>query len=65
MSDWSDWFGDYATKGSAKRAITMIFTGPKVSDRDNWIDSEVRQTPEGKWQVRVLEAEFVSTMRIG
>ena len=65
MENWSDWFGGYATKAAAKRAITMIFTGPNVSDRANWIDSEVREGADGRWQIRVQEAPFVSTMRMG
>ena len=63
--NWSAWFGDFATRAAAKRHLTMVWTGPKVKDHAHWIDSEVRENADGRWQVRILEADFVESMKLG
>lgn len=60
---WGMWFGDFATAPAAKRHITRYYTGPKVPDRNNWIDSDVQQNGEGRWMIRLCEAPFTSSMQ--
>jgi len=59
---WGAWFGDFATAAAAKRYLTMQFTGPKVPDRDDWIDSDVQQNGEGRWKVRLCQAPYTCTL---
>jgi hypothetical protein len=51
--EWGEWFGSYKTAAAAKRYVTMNWVGPKVNDSFN--ASEVRQRPDGQWEVRVGE----------
>ena len=58
---WGNWFGDFATASAAKRYLTINFIGPKVEDRDGWV-SDMRQAPDGTWEVRLGEKPFTSIL---
>lgn len=53
---WTAWFGDFKGSAAAKRYLTTHFVGPKVKSRDQWMDTEIREWVQGRYQVRLLEA---------
>ena len=59
---WGDWHGDFATAAAAKRYVTVNWTGPRVPDRESWVGFDIRATPEGRWQVRLAQAAFTSSL---
>lgn len=60
QNQWTAWFDDFATAAAARRHLTTHWVGPKVQSRTDWSDSQIRCNSDGRWQIRLREADHVT-----